>query len=155
MAFCTNGTYNSVVTASLPKKIVTQFKHWLGMISDEEYAKWLNEPDQKKLWEQCTYNPSDNIQTGPGVPNEQPKRAAAPLNYHPEVCELPPEMMFMHDAVFAEDDKVDDISLNFPEDRSNIWDEIEADRTISSRGSHTKRAQQYLDESKKVEYAAY
>jgi hypothetical protein len=142
--------YNSFVTAMTPSWMVTDFKHWLEIMSDEEYARWLNEPEQKKLWPSECENGRQ-----PPTPIKEDQRMldpgqAAPLAYDPSYCELPPDLMFAHDAVFPEDEPVADVDLSFPEYRENWWDEVEADRNILSRGSMKNRVDDYLKNSKKI-----
>jgi len=126
------------------KKLVKKIGHWLGIISDEDYASWLNEPEQKKLWAKCDIIPATNT--------NQPKKITTPLIYDPAIAELPPELMFMHEAVMAENEKVEDVELKFPEFKGNWWDELAADENIISRGQtkkHDYRVNKYLDESTK------
>lgn len=52
-----------------------------------------------------------------------------PFPYNSDVCELPPEMMFMHEAVFPEHDKVDGTDLwdfkNVTPDIEKMWEVVQ------------------------------
>jgi hypothetical protein len=145
MAFCVPGMFNMCVTQSLNPENIAEFRHWLEVMSDEEFARWLNEPEQKKLWKDC---PSYFGIVGPDVKNEEPIRKS--LAYDPKYCELPPDLMFAHEAIFPEDEPVEDVDLSFPEYRENWWDEVEADRNIVARGNMDNRVDDYLKNSKKI-----
>ncbi len=128
MAFCTKGAFNSLVTRCIPRKVVAAVRCMIG--GDPLYY---------------------NNMIGPDVPNAEPESAKAPLAYDPGVCELPPELMFMHEGVFQEGEEIPDIDLKFPAYKVDWWEEMEADERITGgRGRASGRVERYLEQSEEV-----
>jgi hypothetical protein len=138
-------------------------------MSDEQLAAWLNEPEQKKLWEGV---PSD-YSTGIWGVKDRTKNSTEPpkhflwnkgrqpgglakidryaLGLMVHMSGLSPEMLFMHDAILAEDAVGEEIPLTYTDvyrTPDEWWtdSEIDQQRRILSQPAGD-RADRYLKES--------
>lgn len=145
---------------------------WVNGMTDEQLVDWLHQPDQKKLWERLGWQGADPLANDPSenkdIPEHFLKRGRQPgvaaKLASEEVLDmskktgLHPDMLFMHDAMFAEGDKPEDIPLTYKDvyNTPDEWwtdSEIDEQRRIKSRPLND-RVERYLDDSNKVELVA-
>lgn len=70
------------------------------------------------------------------------------IEWMSRMAKLPPELLFMHEMMFSEDEKVDNIDLEYK--AAGWWDEPLTDEEIIAMSQAEDRAKHYLNTSERV-----